>query len=310
MTYQRRVQDDEDPVRTYLADVGRHALLTKDDEVLLAQRIEHGNAARELLQGEGPHTAAEASALCESVRRGEEAQRTFVQSNLRLVVSIAKRYQGSGVPLLDLIQEGNLGLMHAVEKFEWRRGFKFSTYATWWIRQAITRGIANVGRTIRLPVDVGELLRLVNKARASLETQLGRSASLAELAAEVETSEEKIMQLLRVATEPVSLSSPLSEDSDAMLGDVLEDPSDDSPVAETALLALDIERLFEPLDERERRVLVLHYGLDRGAPRTLEQVGKFFGLTRERIRQIEAVAMTKLRERAATSAGAWDLLAV
>ncbi|HEX7094449.1 MAG TPA: sigma-70 family RNA polymerase sigma factor [Acidimicrobiales bacterium] len=295
MPKERVERDEEDLVRLYLTDIGQYPLLTKDDEVRLAQQIEAGNAARaELEDPNAQLTPARKSQLKREVRRGEEAERTFVQSNLRLVVSIAKKYQASGLPLLDLIQEGNLGLMHAVEKFDWRKGFKFSTYATWWIRQAITRGIANTGRTIRLPVHAGDTLARLQKARARLELKLGRPATLTELAAE-----------------PLSLSEPLREDGDAELGDVVEDRSAESPfeVAATALLPDEIARLLAPLDEREREILKLRFGLDRGEPRTLEEVGEHFNLTRERIRQIEARAMSKLRH-PSSDTGARDLLAV
>ena len=305
MAKERVERDEEDLVRLYLTDIGQYPLLTKDDEVRLAQQIENGNAAREQLATAKGLTAAKKRELRRGARGGEDAQRTFVQSNLRLVVSIAKKYQASGLPLLDLIQEGNLGLMHAVEKFDWRKGFKFSTYATWWIRQAITRGIANTGRTIRLPVHAGDTLARLQKARSRLELKLGRPATLVELAAEVEMPEDKVTEALRFAAEP------LREDGDAELGDIVEDRSAESPfeVAATALLPAEIEKLLAPLDERERQILALRFGLDRGEARTLEEVGEYFNLTRERIRQIEARAMSKLRHPSADT-GARDLLAV
>ena len=296
----------------YLTDIGQYPLLTKDDEVRLAQAIERrGEAEQEVVTGGKKLTPARRRELRRMMRQGDEAQRTFVQSNLRLVVSIAKKYQASGLPLLDLIQEGNLGLMHAVEKFDWRKGFKFSTYATWWIRQAITRGIANTGRTIRLPVHAGDTLARVQKAQARLELKFGRPATLAELGAEVELPEDKLIEALRFRSEPLSLSEPLREDGDAELGDVVEDRSAESPfeMAATALLPVEINRLLAPLDEREREILRLRFGLDRGEPRTLEEVGEHFNLTRERIRQIEARAMSKLRH-PSSDTGARDLLTV
>ena len=312
MAKERVERDEEDLVRLYLTDIGQYPLLTKDDEVRLAQQIESWQrCARETLVAASRDSPPPRSGSCAASRRdGEDAQRTFVQSNLRLVVSIAKKYQASGLPLLDLIQEGNLGLMHAVEKFDWRKGFKFSTYATWWIRQAITRGIANTGRTIRLPVHAGDTLARLQKARSRLELKLGRPATLSELAAEVEMPEDKVTEALRFAAEPLSLSEPLREDGDAELGDIVEDRSAESPfeVAATALLPAEIEKLLAPLDERERQILALRFGLDRGEPRTLEEVGEYFNLTRERIRQIEARAMSKLRHPSADT-GARDLLA-
>ncbi len=297
MAKDRVERDEEDLVRLYLTDIGQYMLLTKDDEVRLAKQIEAGKEAIAELDSSKDVTATRNRELRRSARDGEEAERAFVQSNLRLVVSIAKKYQASGLPLLDLIQEGNLGLMHAVEKFDWRKGFKFSTYATWWIRQAITRGIANTGRTIRLPVHAGDTLARLQKARSRLELKLGRPATLSELAREVEMPEDKVTEALRFAAEPLSLSEPLREDGDAELGDVVEDRSAESPfeVAATALLPEEIARLLAPLDEREREILKLRFGLDRGEPRTLEEVGEHFNLTRERIRQIEARAMSKLR---------------
>ena len=273
-----------DPVRMYLREIGKVPLLTAEQEVALAKRIE---------------------------RHDMEAKRQLIEANLRLVVSIARRYAGRGLSLLDLIQEGNLGLMHAVEKFDWRKGFKFSTYATWWIRQAITRGIANTGRTIRLPVHAGDTLARVQKAQARLELKYGRPATLAELGAEVELPEDKLIEALRFRAEPLSLSEPLREDGDAELGDVVEDRSAESPfeMAATALLPIEISRLLAPLDDREREILRLRFGLDRGEPRTLEEVGEHFNLTRERIRQIEARAMSKLRH-PSSDTGARDLLSV
>ncbi|MDA8391273.1 MAG: sigma-70 family RNA polymerase sigma factor [Actinomycetota bacterium] len=312
MVKERVERDEEDLVRLYLTDIGQYPLLTKDDEVRLAQAIEAGYEAQAALEDKTSEIApARRRELRRQVRRGDEAQRTFVQSNLRLVVSIAKKYQASGLPLLDLIQEGNLGLMHAVEKFDWRKGFKFSTYATWWIRQAITRGIANTGRTIRLPVHAGDTLARVQKAQARLELKLGRPATLSELGAEVELPEDKLIEALRFRAEPLSLSEPLREDGDAELGDVVEDRSAESPfeMAATALLPSEIARLLAPLDEREREILRLRFGLDRGEPRTLEEVGEHFNLTRERIRQIEARAMSKLRH-PSSDTGARDLLTV
>jgi RNA polymerase sigma factor (sigma-70 family) len=304
-------RDEEDLVRLYLSDIGQYPLLTKEDEVRLARAIEDGAAAGRELDGASGLSVARRRELRSLVRAGQAAERTFVQSNLRLVVSIAKKYQASGLPLLDLVQEGNLGLMHAVEKFDWRKGFKFSTYATWWIRQAITRGIANTGRTIRLPVHAGDTLSRLQKARGRLELSLGRPPTVAELAAEIELPEDKVIEALLVAAEPLSLSEPLREEGDAELGDLVEDRSAVSPfdAAAVAMLPDEVDRLLEPLDQREREILMLRYGLDRGEPRTLEEVGDHFHLTRERIRQIEARAMSKLRH-PSSNIGARDLLAV
>jgi RNA polymerase sigma factor (sigma-70 family) len=299
----------EDPVRLYLNDIGRYALLSKDDEARLAQAAAAGREARVELAGPEEVSAARKRELRRLIRDGDEATETFVQANLRLVVSIAKRYQAAELPLLDLVQEGNLGLIHAVEKFDWRKGFKFSTYATWWIRQAITRGIANTGRTVRLPVHAGDLLNRVTKSRGRLEGQLGRHPTIPELAADLELNEEKIIEILRHAREPVSLSEPLREDGDAEFGEIVEDRSAVSPfdAAAAALLAGEVDKMLITLDERERKVLRLRFGLDRGEPRTLDEVGEHFSLTRERIRQIEAKAMSKLRH-PSVDRGAWDLL--
>jgi len=239
--------------------------------------------------------------LGRAVAAGDVAIETFIKGNLRLVVSIAKRYQRSDLPLLDLIQEGNLGLMHAVEKFDWRKGFKFSTYATWWIRQSITRGIANGARTIRLPVHAGDLLSQLSKARVRLEAQLGRWPSVAELAVDLDISPERVLDILQCAITPVSLSEPLHHESDAEIGDLVEDRGIVSPAdaAVTAQLPGEVAKMLGCLDARECEVIRLRFGLDRGEPRTLEEVGRVFDLTRERIRQIEAKAMSKLRHPAA-----------
>jgi RNA polymerase sigma factor (sigma-70 family) len=294
----RATNDDHDLVRLYLNDAGQYPLLTKDDEARLAQEIEAGRTARAMLDDEKKKpTPTERRALRRRVRTGDEAHSVFVKSNLRLVVSIAKRYQASGVPLLDLIQEGNLGLIHAVDKFDWQRGFKFSTYATWWIRQAISRGIANTSRTIRLPVHAGDNLTKLHRARADLEVRFGRKATYAELAIELGTTEEKVRETALISAEPLSLSQKLSDDGDAELGDLVEDRGAPTPfeAAAASLLPAEVEKMLSQLDLRERRILSLRFGLDRGEPRTLEEVGEHFDLTRERIRQIEARAMSKLR---------------
>jgi RNA polymerase sigma factor (sigma-70 family) len=294
----QRPTDDPDLVRLYLDDAGQYPLLSKDDEARLAQEIEAGVEARGRLDDTSAKpTAAERRSLRRLVRTGDEAHLTFVRSNLRLVVSIAKRYQASGVPLLDLIQEGNLGLIHAVDKFDYRKGFKFSTYATWWIRQAISRGIANTGRTIRLPVHAGDNLMRLVKARSMLELRLGRQATHAELAVELDTTIEKVRETSLIAAEPLSLEQPLSDEGDGVLGDFVEDRGAPTPfeAAAAAMLPAEVEKLLLGLDERERQIITLRFGLDRGEPRTLEEVGTHFDLTRERIRQIEARAMSKLR---------------
>ncbi len=290
-------QPEEDLVRLYLTDIGKYALLTKDAEARLAQAVEAGRQARgELAEAKGisPSRQRELRGL---IRDGDQATEVFVKANLRLVVSIAKKYRAAGLPLLDLVQEGNLGLIHAVEKFDWRKGFKFSTYATWWIRQAITRGMANSGRTVRLPVHAGDLLNRVIKARGRLEGQLGRRPTVAELAADLEIPEGRVTDILRHVAEPLSLSEPVREDGDAELGDVVEDHAAVSPfdAAAVAVLGDEVNKMLVALDEREREILRLRFGLDRGQPRTLDEVGEVFSLTRERIRQIEARAMSKLR---------------
>ena len=310
VTNQRVERDDEDLVRRYLSEIGRYELLTKDDEARLARTMEDGIAARRELDSGAQLTAARRRDLRRSARAGEAAAEAFVQANLRLVVSIAKKYQSSGVTLLDLVQEGNLGLIHAVEKFDWRKGFKFSTYATWWIRQAITRGIANSGRTIRIPVHAGDTMTRVQRTRSRLELELGRSPSIAELAEEVDLPVDKVTETLLYAVEPLSLDEPLREDADAALSDLIADDGVATDKAATdAMVPAALAELMSSLDERERDVLRLRFGLDRGEPRTLEEVGEQFELTRERIRQIEVRAMSKLRH-PSNESGARDLLLV
>jgi RNA polymerase sigma factor (sigma-70 family) len=288
---------ETDLLRMYCSEIGRYSLLTKDDEVALAQQIEAGRAARDQL---GTDTMLTPAARCELRRTecaGRDAQRIFVESNLRLVVSIAKRYRSSGVPMLDLVQDGNLGLIHAVEKFDWRKGFKFSTYATWWIQQAISRSVANTSRTIRLPLHIEDRLLLVHRTRAELEMKLGRRVTRAELAEALDLPEAKIDEVICHVDRPLSLHQPLGEDSSAELGDIVHDRTQPSP-SDTALAALlpdDIGALLAALDDRERLIITARYGLDGDEPQTLHEIGRQLRLSRERIRQIEVRAMSKLR---------------
>jgi len=301
---------DQDLVRLYLDGIGRYPLLNKDEETRLAQTAEAGRAAAAELEGGGTLSPTRERELRRAQRAGEAASEQFINANLRLVVSIAKKYQSSDLPILDLIQEGNLGLMHAVEKFDWRRGFKFSTYATWWIRQAIGRGIDNTSRTVRLPVHAGDQVRRVIRVRAQLEGRSGQAPTPAELAAHLQMAEAEVKTLLRYVVEPVSLATPVGSEGDTELADIVADANAPSPfdlVAE-AMLGPEIERLLSALGERERDILRLRFGLDRGEPRTLEEVGAELNLTRERIRQIERSALAKLRQpRSAVEAR--DLLA-
>jgi RNA polymerase sigma factor (sigma-70 family) len=290
-------QPQEDLVRLYLHDIGKYALLTKDDEARLGEAIEVGREARtEVATTEGI-TPAHKRELRRLTRDGDQAAETFVNANLRLVVSIAKKYQAADLQLLDLVQDGNLGLIHAVDKFDWRRGFKFSTYATWWIRQAITRGIANTSRTIRLPSHARDLQTRVAKARGHLEGKLGRRPTVAELAADLKLEQDRVTEILRYPADPLSLSKPLGEDGDAELADLLEDRTAVSPfdAAAAALLRGEVNKMLLDLDGREREILRLRFGLDRGQARTLDEVGRHFSLSRERIRQIQDLALFKLR---------------
>ncbi|AYF76873.1 sigma-70 family RNA polymerase sigma factor [Nocardia yunnanensis] len=287
-----------DLVRVYLNGIGKTALLTAADEVELAKRIEAGLYAQHLLETSKRLSAAKKKDLAILVREGQAARQHLLEANLRLVVSLAKRYTGRGMPLLDLIQEGNLGLIRAMEKFDYTKGFKFSTYATWWIRQAITRGMADQSRTIRLPVHLVEQVNKLARIKRELHQQLGREATDAELANESGIPVEKIADLLDHSRDPVSLDMPVGNDEEAPLGDFIEDSEATS--AESAVIAgllhRDVRSVLATLDEREQQVIRLRYGLDDGQPRTLDQIGKLFGLSRERVRQIEREVMSKLRK--------------
>jgi len=281
----------DDPVRMYLREIGRVPLLTADEEVRLAQIMERGKIER--LRAERLRVAPTRRYLDE----GEEAQRRLTEANLRLVVSVAKKYIGRGMNLLDLIQEGNIGLIRAVEKFDYTKGYKFSTYATWWIRQAITRAIADQARTIRIPVHMVETInRLIRISRRLLQ-DLGREPTSEEIAEQMEISAEKVREIIKVSQEPVSLETPIGEEDDSHLGDFLEDHTALAPAeaASHQLLKEQVEDVLDSLTERERKVLQLRFGLDDGRSRTLEEVGREFHVTRERIRQIEAKALRKLR---------------
>ena len=286
-----------DLVRVYLNGIGKTALLTAEEEVDLAKRIEAGVFAQHVLDTSDDLSEERKAELSEVVRDGEEAKNHLLQANLRLVVSLAKRYTGRGMAFLDLIQEGNLGLIRAVEKFDYTKGFKFSTYATWWIRQAITRGMADQGRTIRLPVHLVEQVNKLARIKRDLHQRLGREATHEELAAESGIAEKKVADLLDHARDPVSLDMPVGADEDAPLGDFIEDSeaaNAENSVIST-LLQDDLRRVLATLDDREEHVIRLRYGLDDGQPRTLDQIGKHFSLSRERVRQIEREVMAKLR---------------
>ncbi|HVW40816.1 MAG TPA: sigma-70 family RNA polymerase sigma factor [Amycolatopsis sp.] len=287
-----------DLVRVYLNGIGKTALLSAADEVDLAKRIEAGVFAQHMLETHPDLPADRRAELKALIRDGHQAKNHLLEANLRLVVSLAKRYTGRGMPLLDLIQEGNLGLIRAVEKFDYSKGFKFSTYATWWIRQAITRGMADQGRTIRLPVHLVEQVNKLARIKRDLHQQLGREATHDELAAESGIPAEKVSDLLDHARDPVSLDMPVGTEEDAPLGDFIEDSeaTDAESAVISGLLQDDLRRVLATLDAREQSVIRLRYGLDDGQPRTLDQIGKHFGLSRERVRQIEREVMSKLRQ--------------
>ena len=292
----------DDPVRMYLKEIGKVDLLTPDEETELAQLMNAGNEAAQKLDeltkpGAIAVSADEIAALNKAVKAGEKAKKRLAEANLRLVVSIAKRYVGRGMLFLDLIQEGNLGLIKAVEKFDCTKGFKFSTYATWWIRQAITRAIADQARTIRIPVHMVETINKVIRVSRQLLQELGHDPSPEEIAAEMNMPVDRVRDILKIAQEPVSLETPIGEEEDSHLGDFI--PDDDAPEpAEAASFMLLKEQLVEvlkTLTPREEKVLRLRFGIEDGHTRTLEEVGKEFNVTRERIRQIEAKALRKLR---------------
>ncbi|HMS24652.1 MAG TPA: RNA polymerase sigma factor RpoD [Acidimicrobiia bacterium] len=286
-----------DPVRMYLKEIGKVPLLTGEQEVILAKRIEAGIAAAERIESEVISDPSQRSNLKAVVRDGEMASRQLVEANLRLVVSIAKRYANRGMALLDLVQEGNLGLMRAVNKFDYTKGFKFSTYATWWIRQAITRAIADQARTIRIPVHMVETMNKVMRIRRQMAQELEREPTHAELAKKTQLPIEKIREIERIQQDPVSLETRVGEEDDSMLGDFVVDPSGSTPqkIAARKLLVEAIEQALDELNERERAIVRLRFGLDDGEVRTLEEVGQAFGVTRERIRQIESKTLQKLR---------------
>jgi RNA polymerase primary sigma factor len=287
-----------DPVRMYLREIGRIALLNPQQEVELAMLIEAGKRASEQLEPESASLTTEDRAiLTRDVRRGNSAEQRLVEANLRLVVSIAKRYVGRGMPLLDLIQEGNLGLMRAVEKFDYRKGFKFSTYATWWIRQSVTRALADQGRTIRVPVHMVETINKLSRVQRRLLQEFGREPTIKEIASELEVEPDRVSELRRIAQDPVSLETPLGEEEDSTLGDFVQDPEAEVPVRAAAfnLLQEYVAHALEELNERERQVIIMRFGLEDGTVRTLEEVGRHFNVTRERIRQLETKALAKLR---------------
>ena len=286
-----------DPVRMYLKEIGKVSLLTADEEVRLAKRIEAGLTAGKKLEENEIDDSTKKSSLKAIIRDGEMASRELVEANLRLVVSIAKRYANRGMALLDLVQEGNLGLMRAVNRFDYTKGFKFSTYATWWIRQAITRAIADQARTIRIPVHMVETINRVMRIRRQMSQELEREPTQTELAEKTQLSIEKIREIERIQQDPVSLESRVGEEDDSMLSDFVVDPNDFSPqqISDRKLLIEALENALGDLNERERDIVRMRFGLDDGETHTLEEVGLEFGVTRERIRQIESKTLKKLR---------------
>lgn len=286
----------DDPVRMYLREIGCVQLLTAQEETILAKQLERGERAFQTLQ-QHRNACEDRSKLQQWVLESHAARQHLIQANLRLVVSIAKKYVGRGLSFLDLIQEGNIGLMRATEKFDYHKGFKFSTYATWWIRQAITRAISDHSRTIRLPVHVGETINRVKRTAHKLQQQLEREPTAEEIGVELEMPADKVRRVMEVSRHTVSLETPVGTEGDSVLGDFIEDDRSAEPLdhATEHLLREHLEEVLCKLDERERRIIDLRYGLTDGKYRTLEEVGKEFGITRERIRQIEAKVLRKLR---------------
>ena len=289
-----------DLFRQYLREIGRIALLTAAEEVELARRVEAGLFAEEKLTNTPDLDSQLAVDLDRLVVLGRMAKRRLIEANLRLVVSVAKRYVGRGLTMLDLVQEGNLGLIRAVEKFDYARGYKFSTYATWWIRQAMSRALADQARTIRVPVHVVELINRVVRVQRRMLQERGYEPTPEEVAAHLDLTGERVSEVLRLAQEPVSLHAPVGEEDDVALGDLIEDGDAASPVESAAFLLLreHLDAVLSTLGERERKVVQLRYGLADGRPRTLEEIGRIFGVTRERIRQIESKTLNKLRDHA------------
>lgn len=289
-----------DLFRQYLREIGRIPLLTAAEEVELARRVEAGLFAEEKLGSTPDLDSQLALDLDKLVVMGRMAKRRLIEANLRLVVSVAKRYVGRGLTMLDLVQEGNLGLIRAVEKFDYARGYKFSTYATWWIRQAMSRALADQARTIRVPVHVVELINRVVRVQRRMLQERGYEPTPEEVAAHLDLAPERVSEVLRLAQEPVSLHAPVGEEDDVALGDLIEDGDAASPVESAAFLLLreHLEAVLSTLGERERKVVQLRYGLADGRPRTLEEIGRIFGVTRERIRQIESKTLNKLRDHA------------
>jgi RNA polymerase primary sigma factor len=289
--------DIDDSISLYLKEIGRIPLLTAEQEVSLAKRMEAGRNAKRRMSKNGELGLDERERLRITIRDGQAAQEHLIKANSRLVVSVAKKYVGRGVPFLDLIQEGNIGLIRAVKKFDYRRGYKFSTYATWWIRQAVTRAIADQGRTIRVPVHMYEQINRLARVSRQLVQELGRDPTVEEIAEELGVSPKKVERTIKVSQRPLSLEMPVGEEDDSFLGDFIEDSEAPSPTdqASQQLLRDQIEDIFGSLTPREVRILQLRFGLVDGYSYTLEEVGKKFGVTRERIRQIEAQALGRLR---------------